>query len=166
MNTRERLKAALSEVDYEPYQNDPWVLETAQRMANSIRDRNRTKEQIYVDCHNGSMLERAVFFALRDAGFDVIQSDDKRYDILLRHNGTSVFIDVKGLFSSTKYVTQTDWELRNAEPETVYLPFDCTTADMVGRCLGWCAGYDMTLSKFKGAYAHISEIEKTLKFLD
>jgi hypothetical protein len=165
MNHHELMKRALASVDYEPYQNDPWVLETTKRMAASIRDPKRTKAQIYENCWSGSMLEYAVFIALRDAGFDVAQSDDKAYDILLRHNGKSVMIDVKGLFTSTKYVNQSEWELMNAEPETVYVAFDCTSASMVAEYLGWCTGFDMIPSNWRGGYAKVSDIEKRKTFL-
>ena len=165
MNHHELLKRTLASVDYEPYQNDPWVLETTRRMADSIRDPKRSKAQIYENCWSGSMLEYAVFVALREAGFDVVQSDDKRYDILLRHNGKSVMLDVKGLFTSTKYVNQSEWELMNAEPETVYIAFDCTSADMVGRYLGWCSGFDMIPSNWRGGYVRTEDIEKRKTFL-
>lgn len=165
MNHHELLKNTLASVDYEQYQNDPWVLETAKRMADSIRDPKRSKAQIYENCHSGSMLEYAVFIALREAGFDVSQSDDKTYDILLRHNGKTVMIDVKGLFTSTKYVNQSEWELMNAEPETVYVAFDCTGSDMIGRYLGWCTGFDMIPSNWRGGYAPTSDIEKRKTFL-
>jgi hypothetical protein len=167
MNHDELLKSTLASVNYEPYKNDPWVLETAQRMANRIRDPKRSKATVYADCYNGSMLEYAVFMALGDAGFYVSQAPelDKRYDILLSHGGKSVMIDVKGLFTSTKYVNQSEWELMNAEPETVYVAFDCTGSDMVGRYLGWCSGFDMIPSNWRGGYARVVDLEKKKMFI-
>jgi hypothetical protein len=165
MSGHQKFKNALEDLQFSQFSQHPWVLETTERMAKSIRDPKRSKEQIRENCYYGSMVEFAVFSALRDAGFDVSQSNDKTYDILLKYQGREIMLDVKGLFSSTKYVTQTDWELMNADPSVVYLAFDCTSPDMVGQYLGWCYCEDMIPSNFRGAYAYVTSLEKNSTFL-
>lgn len=132
------IRNALETLNFVSYNEDPRVLKEAEEIARSTRPTaRRPRAQIQQDAHFGMTVQFAVLDALQGIdGFSAMPApeNDKSYDILLIGPGFEQKLDIKGLrrgLEESNTYTVSGWELMNADPDTMYLLFNCASGEAV-----------------------------------
>lgn len=154
-------------ITYGPLREDPLVIKQAHEIGSKGALGGRTREQKMEHSLEGSALEMAVRLELgvigAVPGWDILDPEDRTYDIGLKRRDGKIFkIDVKGRFSQgSKTFTMNNWEVQNADQDTVYLVFngDGEQAEFIGWFLLW----DLEEGRY-GPFVWISKLRKTNPF--
>lgn len=152
---------------YSPLRADPRVLQQAHEIGSKGKLGGRTREQKMEHALDGSALEMAVRLELGvigdGQGWEILDPEDRTHDIRLKRRGGKIFkIDVKGRFSQgSKTFTMNEWEVSNADQETLYLVFNADENE--ARYIGWFSLWDLEEGRY-GPFIWISNLRKENPF--
>jgi hypothetical protein len=156
-----------NDIQYGSYRTDPRVLAQAHEIGSRGRLNGRTREEKMHHALDGSALEMAVRQELgvigAREGWDILEPLDKTHDLRLKRRDGKIFkIDVKGRFSfGSKTLTVSQWEADNADPDTVYLVFECD--DEEAEFIGWFTSFDLEDGRY-GPFVWLSNLSRENPF--